>query len=52
MKQKDGVVQLIVSFYVCHDPNSGVMTSAREPELLYPEPVASFKNKTTDATHS
>ena len=35
----------------CHDPNPGVMTGARERKLLYPEPVASLKNKTSSATH-
>ena len=30
----------------CHDPKPGVMTGARERELLYPEPVASLKIKT------
>ena len=36
----------------CHDPNSGVMTGARERELLYPEPVASLKIKTLNKTNA
>ena len=36
----------------CHDPIPGVMTGAREWELLYPEPVASLKIKISNATHS
>ena len=38
-------------YQLCHDPNPGVMTGAKERELLYPEPVASLKNKTSNATH-
>ena len=30
----------------CHDPKPGVMTGAIKRKLLYPEPVASLKNKT------
>ena len=34
-----------LALHGCHDPNPGVMTGARERELLYPEPVASLKIK-------
>ena len=36
----------------CHDPKPGVMTGARERELLYPEPVASLKIKTLNKANA